>query len=61
MRISRNNIAFAALPLIAVAGLAIPALGQDRPESILPPGFGEPTPAPTQAPRPRPTTPAPVA
>lgn len=61
LRISRNNIAFAALPLIAVAGLAIPALGQDRPESILPPGFGEPTPAPTQAPRPRPTTPAPVA
>ena len=65
LRISRNNIAFAALPLIAAAGLAIPALGpamgQDRPESILPPGFGDPTPAPTQAPRPRPTTPAPVA
>lgn len=31
-----------------------PAIGQDRPESILPPGFGEPTPAPT----PRPTPPA---
>ncbi len=33
--------------LIAVAGLAIaiPALAQDRPESILPPGFGEPAPA----------------
>ncbi|WP_353203461.1 hypothetical protein [Sphingomonas sp.] len=58
MRISRNNIVLAALPLIAAAGLAIPALGQDRPESILPPGFGEPTPAPTQAPpRPRPTAP----
>jgi hypothetical protein len=35
------------------AALAIPALAQDRPESILPPGFGEaptPTPAPTPAP-----------
>ncbi len=31
-----------------------PATGQDRPESILPPGFGEPTPAPA----PRPTPPA---
>ena len=31
-----------------------PAIGQDRPESILPPGFGEPTPAPA----PRPTPPA---
>ena len=61
LRISRNNIALAALPLIAAAGLAIPALGQDRPESILPPGFGDPTPAPTQAPRPRPTAVAPAA
>ncbi len=58
LRISRNSIALVALPLIAAAGLAIPALGQDRPESILPPGFGDPTPAPTQAPpRPRPTAP----
>ena len=29
-----------------------PAIGQDRPESILPPGFGEPTPAPTPRPPP---------
>jgi hypothetical protein len=36
--------------LVALA----PAIGQDRPESILPPGFGEPTPAPA----PRPTPPA---
>ena len=62
--ISRNKVAFAALtavPLVAalaVAGLALPALGQDRPESILPPGFGDPTPAPTQAPaRPQPNQP----
>ena len=45
--------------------IAIPALGQDRPESILPPGFGDPTPAPTQAPsRPQQSqgiTPPPVA
>lgn len=32
---------------ILLAGAALPALGQDRPESILPPGFGEPQPAPT--------------
>ena len=58
LRISRNSLALTALPLIAAAGLAIPALGQDRPESILPPGFGDPTPAPTQAPpRPRPVAP----
>jgi hypothetical protein len=35
---------------LAVA-LAIPALAQDRPESILPPGFGEPT-----TPQPQPTS-----
>jgi hypothetical protein len=43
---------------LAIAGVALPALGQDRPESILPPGFGEPQPAPTPtataAPRPAP-------
>jgi hypothetical protein len=41
--------------LLAAAGLAIaiPALAQDRPESILPPGFGEPAPATnTQSPAP---------
>jgi len=62
--ISRNSVALAALaalPLVAVvavAGLAIPALGQDRPESILPPGFGDPNPVPTLAPaRPQPSQP----
>ena len=48
MRISRSKVAIAAL----AAALAIPALGQDKPESILPPGFGDPTPPPS-APRPR--------
>ncbi len=37
----------------SAAGLAVyPAVGQDNPESILPPGFGEP-PAPPPAPTPR--------
>jgi hypothetical protein len=34
--------------------IAIPALAQDKPESILPPGFGEPTPTPTPSPAPGP-------
>jgi hypothetical protein len=32
------------------AALALPAIAQDRPESLLPPGFGEPTPAPQPQP-----------
>ena len=38
--------------LIAAAALAvaIPALAQDQPESLLPPGFGEPAPAPQPQP-----------
>ncbi len=40
--------------LIGVAALAVvlalPALAQDKPESILPPGFGDPLPAPGPAP-----------
>lgn len=55
MRISRSRAALAAL----AAALALPALAQDRPESILPPGFGDPTPAPAPA-RPRPVQPAPA-
>ena len=31
------------------AALALPALAQDQPESLLPPGFGDPTPAPQPA------------
>src|SRR3546814_2817918 len=36
---------------LATVALAIPALGQNAPESLLPPGFGEPVPA--EAPRPQ--------
>ena len=47
----------AALSSVAIGGVAavllaagIPALGQDKPESILPPGFGDPVATPTPAP-----------
>ncbi len=36
----------------AVVALAIPALAQERPASILPPGFGDPAPPPQSAPGP---------
>jgi len=42
-------------------GAGIPALGQDKPESILPPGFGDPVTAPTPAPAPTGARPAPSA
>ncbi len=49
---------------MALGGLALPALGQDRdrdrPESILPPGFGQPAPPPATA-EPAPRTPRPPA
>ena len=51
MRTSLKATLTAAVAVGALVALA-PAIGQDRPESILPPGFGEPTPAP--APRPAP-------
>jgi hypothetical protein len=46
-----KNSSKAKLLIVGAAALAvaIPALGQDRPESLLPPGFGEPAP-PTTAP-----------
>ena len=53
MRTSLKASLAAAVAVGALVALA-PAIGQDRPESILPPGFGEPTPAPA----PRPTPPA---
>ena len=49
----RPRIALAALLL---AGVTVPAIGQDRPESLLPPGFDEPVPTP--APVPAPSRPA---
>ncbi|WP_333962581.1 hypothetical protein [Sphingomonas aurantiaca] len=51
MRTSLKATLAAAVAAGALVALA-PAIGQDRPESILPPGFGDPTPAP--APRPAP-------
>ncbi|WP_268795494.1 hypothetical protein [Sphingomonas sp. Leaf208] len=53
MRTSLKASLAAAVAVGALVALA-PAVGQDRPESILPPGFGEPAPAPA----PRPTPPA---
>lgn len=39
------------LVALAVAGLTLPALAQDRPESILPPGFGDPPEQPAPQPQ----------
>ena len=52
---TRNKFLVAAA---VVALVAIPALAQDKPESILPPGFGDPapTPAPAPTPSPKPST-----
>ena len=47
------------LAAAAVVALALPALAQDRPTSILPPGFGDTAPAPA-APAPAPGSPQPV-
>jgi hypothetical protein len=47
---SRRLLAGAGVAL-ALAAFAIPAVGQEQaPESLLPPGFGEPAPAPAQEP-----------
>lgn len=55
MRTSRKVAIALALAGVA-AGAAPPAPAQqDRPESILPPGFGDPTPAPSATPRPQAT------
>ncbi|MEO9468805.1 hypothetical protein [Parasphingorhabdus sp.] len=44
---------------IGALALSLPVMGQDAPESLLPPGFGDPAPAP--APAPTPVAPPPVA
>ncbi|MDT8280986.1 MAG: hypothetical protein RQ806_10630, partial [Erythrobacter sp.] len=73
MKPTRNRLGMAASVLalglagaISGAGLAGFAAAQQRPESILPPGFDDPTPAPPPRPAPAPTptpgtTPAPPA
>jgi hypothetical protein len=66
MRPLRNKVALGAIVTVLV-GVGIPALGQQqKPESLLPPGFGQaaPTPAPTPTPpatQPARPTPAPSA
>ncbi|SEM58667.1 hypothetical protein SAMN05192583_0732 [Sphingomonas gellani] len=47
----------AAVAALALGAVALPAIGigQERPESILPPGFGEPSPPPATRPAPRPS------
>nr|WP_240502012.1 hypothetical protein [Sphingomonas panacis] len=62
LRISRADLALpvfvGALAGVIALGVGIPALGQSSPQSILPPGFGEPAPAPS--PRATPRAAAPV-
>lgn len=55
MRPPRNKVALGAIALL-IAGVGIPALGQqqNKPESLLPPGFGQSAPAPAPAPAPSP-------
>jgi len=58
LKISRTRLAFAA---VLLAGAALPVLAQDRPESLLPPGFDQPsTPAPAPQATRAPATPATV-
>ena len=57
MRTSLKATLAAAVAAGALVALA-PAIGQDRPESILPPGFGDPTPTPAPRPAPPAGTPA---
>ncbi|MFD1789062.1 hypothetical protein ACFSC3_15980 [Sphingomonas floccifaciens] len=48
MKIFRNGVALSVLAL----AVAVAAGAQDRPESILPPGFGDPAPTPSPTPAP---------
>ncbi|MEO6579829.1 MAG: hypothetical protein ABIN83_01590 [Sphingomicrobium sp.] len=59
-RLLLTAAAAAAAAAAAVAAVAIPALAQDNPQSILPPGFGDPAPSPAPSPSPTPSpTPTP--
>ena len=61
MRVHPKKLALATVGLSALA-LSIPVLGQNSPESLLPPGFGDPAPAPRPSPAPAPKpSPAPAA
>ncbi len=59
MRTRLKIISLAGVGVVALA-LSLPVMGQDSPESLLPPGFGDPAPAPTPAPTPPPTPSAPT-
>ena len=59
MATTRNKLFLGFTGLIAAAGLSATLGAQEAPESLLPPGFDQPTPAPTPAPRPAPPRPAP--
>lgn len=53
MKISPTRVSRLALTALLLAGVAVPAIGQqDKPESLLPPGFDQPAPAPAPAPAP---------
>ncbi|MEW4468247.1 hypothetical protein AB1K62_10485 [Parasphingorhabdus sp. JC815] len=61
MRLRPKHISLATVGIAALA-LSLPVLGQSSPESLLPPGFGDPDPAPAPTPSPTPSpapTPAP--
>lgn len=59
MRMGLRKIALVSTA-IAVTAISLPVLGQDNPESLLPPGFGDPAPPPAANPAPAPApTPAP--
>lgn len=59
MRLALKKIALVSTA-VAVTAIAIPVLGQDNPESLLPPGFADPAPAPTPSPAPAPVAPTPA-
>ena len=67
MRLRLKYVSLASAGFVALA-LSLPVMGQNSPESLLPPGFGDPAPAPAPSPSPSPaprpspapsTTPAP--
>lgn len=57
MKTSPTRVSRVALGALALAGIGVPALGQQQkaPESLLPPGFDQPSPRPQPTTRPSPT------
>jgi hypothetical protein len=52
---SRNKVSRIGFAALLLAGVGMPALGQDTPESLLPPGFDDPAPTPAPGPAPAPS------